>query len=121
MKVLDKLQTVMNETWGKDIHVTKALYLFCNKNYNLCKKIMKEDLIYNLYTNVSSWTELAKAIINDECFSSIIYQDYLDPIISVANNEYEAMNLLFKDGWRLDEDNNVAILFDIKNLKNYEI
>ena len=98
---LKKLQTVMDNTWGDDEEVVEALYNICNKDIELCTKIMKEDKTFNRYTCfINSWSDLAYEIINDDAFKSISYDSYL-----------------YKHGWRIDEDLGVAFGFDIEDLR----
>ena len=115
---LKKLQTIMDNTWGDDEEVVEALYNICNKDIELCIKIMKEDKTFNRYTCfINSWSDLAYEIINDDAFKSISYASYLEPIKEIKDDETQCHSYLYKHGWRIDEDLGVAFGFDIEDLR----
>ena len=102
------LLEILNRTWGEDEDTLDALIAFID-DYDTIKDIITYDLSGNRYTCVCTWQELASEIINDEALDNYKEKDFLNRMFeNTATIKY----YLIRQGWCLDTENSVAILFD---------
>lgn len=102
------LLEILNRTWGEDEDTLDALIAFID-DYDTIKDIITHDLSGNRYTCVCTWQELASEIINDEALDDYEEKDFLNRMFE---NTATIKDYLTRQGWCLDTENSVAILFD---------